>query len=188
MKCNICDKLFETKSQMANHVRWIHKREDNISPCKFCNKKYQTANIISHQNGCRKNPQNITLCLECGKECYHSKFCNNHCSNSYNNKIGKTGFQRMVNDGNHPCKGKGKHEWTIHRKICFKHWEEKCAICGWNLSVDVHHIDSNNKNNDPKNLIPLCRNHHMLTVMTEHKKDIDLQILEIVKKKFGVID
>jgi hypothetical protein len=47
-------------------------------------------------------------------------------------------------------------------QICYKHYEEKCAICGWNkLRPDTHHIDGNRyTNNDPENLCFLCPNHH----------------------------
>lgn len=170
---------------MANHVRWTHKRSDNVVKCIHCNNGYQTANIISHQNGCKKNPQNIKKCLNCGKDCYRSKFCGRHCSHTYNNQIGVTGFKKMVENGTHPFKGKGTEEWEIHRKICFKHWDEKCAVCGWYRCVDVHHIDGNSKNNDPKNLIPLCKNHHILTLMNQYKNEINSQIFEIVSNKWG---
>jgi hypothetical protein len=71
-----------------------------------------------------------------------------------------------------------------YRTICFKYYDKQCAICGWDKSVDVHHIDGNNKNNDPKNLIPLCANHHRLTVMLEYKDEIDKQIQDIVQDNF----
>jgi len=35
-----------------------------------------------------------------------------------------------------------------------------CVLCGYNISVDVHHIDENKENNDLDNLITLCPNCH----------------------------
>lgn len=44
--------------------------------------------------------------------------------------------------------------------ICWHHHEKKCVVCGENKIVAVHHMDENKKNNDPKNLVPLCPTHH----------------------------
>jgi hypothetical protein len=40
--------------------------------------------------------------------------------------------------------------------------ELKCCVCGFTKIVDIHHADHNHSNNDPKNLIPLCPNHHRM--------------------------
>ena len=47
-------------------------------------------------------------------------------------------------------------------EICYKNYEEKCVICGWNnLRPDTHHIYGNRyTNNNPDNLCFLCPNHH----------------------------
>ena len=90
-------------------------------------------------------------------------------------------FRSGKNNGNY-VNGHCAEIW--YRVVCFQYYDKKCAICGWNKSVDVHHIDGNNKNNDPQNLIPLCANHHRLTVMLEYKNEIDQQIKDIVKEKF----
>jgi len=47
-------------------------------------------------------------------------------------------------------------------EICYKNYEEKCVICGWNnLRPDTHHITGNrHTNNNPINLCFLCPNHH----------------------------
>lgn len=44
--------------------------------------------------------------------------------------------------------------------ICWYNHEKKCVVCGEDKIVAVHHMDENNKNNDPKNLVPLCPTHH----------------------------
>jgi hypothetical protein len=38
--------------------------------------------------------------------------------------------------------------------------KNKCAICNYSISVDVHHWDENSKNNKQNNLVLLCPNHH----------------------------
>lgn len=47
-------------------------------------------------------------------------------------------------------------------EICYKNYEEKCVICGYNkTTIDTHHIDGNrHKDNSPENLCFLCPNHH----------------------------
>jgi hypothetical protein len=36
-----------------------------------------------------------------------------------------------------------------------------CCICHEQFVI-IHHVDGNAANNDPDNLIPLCRNHHTI--------------------------
>ena len=48
------------------------------------------------------------------------------------------------------------------KKLIRKRDNSKCQICG-KYGKDVHHIDYNKKNNDPKNLITLCHKCHSKT-------------------------
>lgn len=48
---------------------------------------------------------------------------------------------------------------TDYRKMAFRNYEHKCAVCDYNEDVDileVHHIDGNRQNNELDNLIILC--------------------------------
>lgn len=76
--------------------------------------------------------------------------CSRSCSNTY--------FRSGENNPNF----KGEEKDQAYRYICFKHHPKKCCICGFDHIVDVHHMDCNKTNNDPKNLIPLCPNHHRM--------------------------
>lgn len=40
-----------------------------------------------------------------------------------------------------------------------------CAICGFDIIVDLHHKDKNKENNNKSNLIALCPNHHKMVHM-----------------------
>ena len=42
-----------------------------------------------------------------------------------------------------------------------KQFNHLCAICG-KANPHIHHIDGDHYNNDEKNLLPLCPNHHLL--------------------------
>ena len=200
-ECKVKDCGYETEShsQIANHSKWVHKKDEQYVECCFCDEKYQKANVEQHKKRCMCNPENYNECKECN--CHiekHLTFCNSSCSAKYNNRVGKTGFKRvmvdtdgvnpnykyLVNSGYAPENPDGGNHY---RKICFREYEPKCVICGWDISVDVHHIDRTHENNDVKNLIPLCRNHHIMTEMNKYKDEMDKKIQEIVKKKFGAI-
>jgi len=52
---------------------------------------------------------------------------------------------------------------TPYKSIALFYYKSKCAICGYdkkNISLDCHHMDNNQQNNDYKNLIILCPNCH----------------------------
>lgn len=69
--------------------------------------------------------------------------CSHSCSNSY-----------FAEKRNKP------ESWKSYRTICFKKWEKKCLICGYDRVVQVHHLNGNHNDNSIDNLIPLCANHH----------------------------
>ncbi|MFC1686609.1 HNH endonuclease [Patescibacteria group bacterium] len=52
------------------------------------------------------------------------------------------------------------------KKIVYKRWNGKCALCGVSLPVEAHHIISKKDDpsliDDPDNLVLVCRNHHAL--------------------------
>lgn len=91
--------------------------------------------------------------------------CGNHDTNKKCNvegcgKIGKgkgycpkCGLFRRVNKCN-------RHETHAHRSQYTKFRKDKCEKCGGSSELTVHHIDSNPKNNDQKNLMTLCRKCH----------------------------
>lgn len=47
-----------------------------------------------------------------------------------------------------------------YRQRCFEEHGEACIECGSEEEIQVHHIDGDRNNNDPENLIPLCKRHH----------------------------
>lgn len=188
MNCKYCNEEFSSKSILACHVRWKHSTKNNLVSCQYCKKTFQTANIVQHENGCSKNPKNIHTCQQCGKDTTNENFCSRKCSNIFNNINSKTGFKRQILDNCHPMLTNPKYEYIIHRKICEQHWEMKCPICGWDKCVDVHHIDGNHDNDEPRNLIPLCQNHHTISRMKKYKEEMDLTISKLVENKFGALD
>lgn len=92
--------------------------------------------------------------------------CSYGCSNTL--------FRSGKRNGRHKHGGyEGDKQDPAYRAICFKHYKQECTICGWGISVDVHHIDGDHNNDDPSNLIPLCPNHHRMAHMREYKDQIN---------------
>ena len=86
------------------------------------------------------------------------------CGNSFEVKSGQ-------NDGQTTCsyscsnvffarKRYKPENYKNHRTICFAYHDKICVVCGEDKIVAVHHMDGNDKNNDPVNLVPLCPTHH----------------------------
>ncbi len=86
------------------------------------------------------------------------------------------------------CANNRKDWWndnaTQYRTICFKHWEKKCVLCGFEKIVAVHHMDENKKNNSPENLVPLCPNHHEM-FHSKWRKEIESLLVDTINKKFS---
>jgi hypothetical protein len=85
-----------------------------------------------------------------------------------------------------------RQEWwtdnaTRYRTLAFRHWEEKCVVCGFDKVVAVHHIDENKENNSPRNLIPLCPNHHEMIHHNKWRDEVQLVVDAAIIEKFGPV-
>jgi hypothetical protein len=91
--------------------------------------------------------------------------CSHSCSNTY--------FRTGKNNGN----------WSddSYRSTCFLYHKKECLICGEDKIVEVHHMDENNKNNNPENLVPLCPTHHQYW-HSRYKKEIEDKIYNYIKE------
>ena len=140
-----------------NEKKWIEslrKYKVITKECPVCGKKFE-----AHLGAPREKQT-------CSYGCANTLF-----RSGENNGIYKNGFSIFHGE---------------HRKVCWDYWDHICAIpgCGWTQIVEVHHIDYNHNNNDYKNLIPLCPNHHRLTEMNKYKDEINEVIRELIQKKF----
>lgn len=89
------------------------------------------------------------VCPVCNKEYIRytrdiGTTCSNACANSY--------FRSGLNNPN--------ANFDNYRTICFHYHKKQCVVCAEANIVEVHHLDENNINNAPSNLIPLCPTHH----------------------------
>lgn len=125
----------------------------------------------------------VKTCEKCGneyeikgrirtKKIKNSRFCSISCANYRGSGLEweKTHSSRKLSN---------------YRTICFSKWEMSCAICGFDKVVSVHHIDENHNNNDIKNLIPLCPNHHHMAHSKQWGDDTKLLIEKIVYDKWA---
>ena len=119
------------------------------------------------------------ICPVCNKKFLDKKdherektTCSHSCSNTY--------FRSGKNNPNWK-EEISQTEWG-YRKACFLKWEKRCILCGFDMVVEVHHLDENHFNNDPQNLVPLCPNHHKALHTTKYGESIKKQIDEIIVK------
>ena len=95
--------------------------------------------------------------------------CSKSCSNTY--------FRTFSNDAFLEKHGGLKR---CYRSFCFQYWKKQCALCGWLYMLEVHHIDGNREHNSKENLIPLCLNHHKITLLPKKSP-----IRELVEKEIS---
>lgn len=123
-----------------------------------------------------------------GEIAEHKKICK--CCNSEFVFVGriKTKAYNRAQFCSRSCANNRQEWWNdnlIHyRTIALKHWDEKCALCGFDKIVAIHHIDESKENNSKENLIPLCPNHHEM-VHSKWRNDIQPLIERAIIEKFG---
>lgn len=59
---------------------------------------------------------------------------------------------------------------AIKEKLHAKTLNCKCCLCSYDLTIDLHHIDGNNKNHHISNIASLCPNHHREVELGYHKE------------------
>ena len=166
-KCKHCKKEYDfaTKSQKANHSRWCIKNPKRNTWNKSQGTISRYGEIKEFEVECLCCSTKLKVSerekLHPQKEKY---YCSRSCANN-------------------------RQEWwkdnaSHYRTIAFQHWACECAICGFDKIVAIHHIDEDHFNNNPKNLIPLCPNHHEM-VHSKWSKEIVPLIEEAVKDKWG---
>ena len=114
--------------------------------CIYCGEERRAAWMQRHVDSCYLNPENLRECAVCDKPLKSDNVdtCSHACSNTY--------YRSGINHPNHNDRG--------YRIICFHYHEKQCIVCDEENIVEVHHYDGDKKNNDPRNLIPLCSTHH----------------------------
>jgi len=135
--------------------------------CEYCNSNISLPNYKRHTKKCYVNPKNLKYCPVCNKiiKQVGNVTCSQGCARKYFN-----------------CYSWGVDKLRAYSTICFRFHKKKCVVCGEDKAVVVHHFDYNHKNNDPKNLIPLCPTHHSYL----HNKDLKDLISDKIEEYVAV--
>lgn len=150
---NCCNKNIAQCSKIKELNGFKKAREKvkkTIIECKFCSKKINISNIKKHEQYCFLNPKNIKYCHVCSKPIKNYRYnvtCSSKCARNF--------YAEMYKNF-----GRNNGKKLTYRRICFDNHKKSCIICKEDKIVSVHHLDENENNNDPENLIPLCPTHH----------------------------
>ena len=190
VKCQRCDKEFsssirkgKTSKYCSRQCYWkawegdhpeLYKLSNRI--CEECGTEFHPRDKDHGKRFCsrecqRKNGKlkRTVNCLVCDKPFLRDnadeKFCSHECSWSYNKGDKQKTFNGWKTQDERGYVrftiGHPKHSGEyIHQVIWNEiHPDGLCEICG-NKAAAVHHKDKNKSNNDPCNLMGLCRNCH----------------------------
>ena len=167
--CKHCKEEFDyNHSQRANHSRWCDKnpKRNEWDKHKQVNRnygKFTDFNVACHNCGADFTVQEREKLFP-QKERY---FCCIQCSNATGGKAKRE-----------------KYGIVSYVLIAQNHYVAKCIVCGFDELVDVHHIDNNRSNNDPKNLVFLCPNHHYL-LHRKYSTSVQICIDTFIKEHWG---
>lgn len=151
MKCNKCEQYFSNYRALNGHMR-THGPSQGKHTVKRKTKRLSYIKFNCRQCGVAREHQQHSAT---------GKFCSNNCQRLYEwNNITKPKIERGK------CIATGN---TAVLRYLIERDGYKCQQCGvdkWNnnfLTLDIDHIDGNNKNNIPTNLRFLCPNCHRQT-------------------------
>ena len=146
------------------------------------------------------NGPKITTCVKCGQvKPHHAK---QMCQKCYKRLYFKPKMIICKNCGRErPHKAYGlcgtchikQHHYETTKAFNYRKWHnislelyrqktKKCFLCGFDKIVELHHIDSDHKNNAPDNFMGLCPNHHKMLHDIRYSDEIKKQIEEKLKK------
>lgn len=151
LTCGTCGKVFERRR---------HEVRSKQSYCSIqCAAK---ANGPTNARPELRKPSIEMACQMCGKsfkikasKSLKRRFCSRLCDSAFRTKY-------MVGASN-PNHRHGQSQGSA-RTIANRFSPDKCIVCGWDISTDVHHITpkAQGGTNDPYNLAVLCPNHHRM--------------------------
>ena len=174
--CKHCNKKFdfERATDKANHSRWCDK---NPKAKKFKeNNKLRASETANKRYGVFK--QFTVECATCHcdmdveeREKLHPSKDVYYCSRKCANSVGGTAKAQKY----HP------DEIAHYRAVMLRYHKPECLVCGFDKVVDCHHVDENHDNTNPKNLVPLCPNHHKMVHIRRYKNEIKSDIKQYLK-------
>lgn len=158
-----CERCNKTVYRKPSEVR------EHIFCSRQCSNQFQSAYFKQHPELTAAGGISIT-CHQCGKSfrvkahrATRAKYCSQICSWSARFGVAIPHTTPDYSGENNPNYKGGKNRVTA-RKNGIKTYGKQCMICGYDLSVDVHHITPKREGgkNDSGNIIVLCPNHHAM--------------------------
>lgn len=165
------------RGQSGNHRRWCYK-----NPKLEEHRKTNRDTILqNHKTKFGDNKTYSHACDSCGnvfdvveRELLHPQkekyFCSRKCANS----VGGTANALKYH----------YDEVATYVTVGFRHHKKKCCVCDEYRIVEIHHVDCNHENNDPKNLVPLCSTHHRY-MHSRYKSLIEDKVKEYISNKWA---
>ena len=90
-----------------------------------------------------------------------------------------------------PDKNYSNKEFKFNGGLILKLYGGKCSVC-WKVKdwMEIHHIDKMNDNNEPTNLIPVCKDCHMIVHSKRFavKLCVDERVIEAYKKIMSILE
>jgi 5-methylcytosine-specific restriction endonuclease McrA len=144
VKCECCGKEFS-----------VYPSQLKFGNPRFCSLK--CANSFDYRRHNKEVERTTTTCETCGKKFTHRateprRYCSGECANNIRKSMSER-FRRVTNP-----------TWRAIRKSIIKRDGYKCARCGKEKILTVHHIVRwvISRDDSPSNLITLCRSCHWL--------------------------
>lgn len=173
--CAVCGKkqMQMTQAHLKTHNMTLSEYRDKF-PDRLWRAKKLTDRMIENQIKSQYDNEK-NKCRRCGKTiAWNKTFCSRQCANKYSSnplvpvKCRECGelFYRSITSSqifcSRNCYDSSRNNTSIskRRESIINKYDNKCAICGRFENLRIHHIDTNNKNNEEDNLILLCEKCH----------------------------
>ncbi len=185
-KCEYCERTFDKKKSMTNHRRWHNEefkknfkyKRPSMTGVNNPSKRFEVRKKIKENHWTITKPNTINKTIEAMK----NKYANGYVSPMKGFKHSEETKRKMSKAkkgvfslSKHPhWKGGKSFEFypgefnTKLKEQIRKRDNYTCQECNFteeqlSYTLSVHHIDYNKKNNNPNNLISLCRSCHSQT-------------------------
>ena len=149
----------KNKEGIKKHNEKLEIKERRIEYAKKYNKKYfKRYNVIKRL----KN----NYCIDCRRLIFNQsircKSCKmkNKLNPNWNNG---SSFEPYGLEFNEKLREQIRQRDNYRCQQCFRHQDELFTKNGRKIKLSIHHIDFNKQNNNPNNLISLCKRCHMQT-------------------------
>ena len=78
LKCNICDKDFETSERFKSHIKHVHSSESSKNICEICHKSYSSSRGLKRHLSNVHGNDIIQKCDICNEEFATIQYLNRH--------------------------------------------------------------------------------------------------------------